>query len=366
MASVLCLCLAALSAVASGLLGTLPQPPPLPPPTATPTASSAASVSLASQSRTYISDEQAGAAHSRSSALLQAGATHSRPLRGDGGVRSGSSGKRGERSRSQTVGGTQTDRRGASGLADLAGDLAGSPESFGTLEEPFVSSRWVAGFYRIYEEAEKAFHVNWLLIASIHSQETAFSTAEGTYHGLNYLHCCGGPMQFNVRNGPVSTWDLVADSYRYAPRPRFYNHMTKHHPSIYDDFDAIMAAAHLLSLDGASYALNDSAWWAAYDYYGHGEGGVIYADEVLARAINWSQRGFCPTCTVPGSLLDAVDAAYGAPVLSALRAQAQRGSAPAADASTQAAARPRGKPGAEASPRPAAQAASRRRARSGP
>ena len=182
-----------------------------------------------------------------------------------------------------------------------------------------ISRSWVAGFYPIYETAQTTFGVNWLLLASIHMQESAFSTARGTYHGLNFAHCCGGPMQFNVTNGPLSTWDLVADSYIYARRPASYDHMTAVHPSIYDDFDAIMAAAHLLSADGAGYLLDDSAWNAAYDYYGHDQTGVLYADEVLARAIGWSQHGFCINCGVEPSLVSAVHAAYGAPVAAALQ-----------------------------------------------
>ncbi len=35
---------------------------------------------------------------------------------------------------------------------------------------------------------------------------------------------------------------------------------------------------------------------AAYDYYGHDATGVSYADQVLARAIGWSQHGFCINC----------------------------------------------------------------------
>ena len=62
-----------------------------------------------------------------------------------------------------------------------------------------------------------------------------------------------------------------------------------------------MAAAWLLSSDGAGAALDDSAWWAAYDYYGHDATGVAYADEVLARAIGWSQHGFCINCGVEPS-----------------------------------------------------------------
>jgi hypothetical protein len=181
-----------------------------------------------------------------------------------------------------------------------------------------IERRWLEGFYPIYATAEHTFAVNWLLIASIHMQESAFSTAPSTYKGLNFARCCGGPMQFNITNGPVTTWDLVSDSYIYGHRPASYDHMTGRHPSIYDDFDAIMAAAHLLSADGAGYQLDGSAWDAAYDYYGHDATGVAYADEVLARAIGWSQRGFCINCGVEPRLVQAVHAAYGAPVLAAL------------------------------------------------
>jgi hypothetical protein len=218
-----------------------------------------------------------------------------------------------------------------------------------------ISRSWMEGFYPIYATAQSTFGVNWLLLASIHRQESAFSTAQGVYSGLNFAHCCGGPMQFNVRNGPVSTWDLVADSYEYGRRPARYDHMTARHPSIYDDFDAIMAAAHLLSADGAEYALDDSAWWAAYDYYGHDATGVAYADEVLARAIGWSQHGFCINCGVRPALVQAVYAAYGAPVQAALEAQA---------AARPKARRRQGAPSATSKPG-AAGAASRRAAPSG-
>jgi hypothetical protein len=184
-----------------------------------------------------------------------------------------------------------------------------------------IPRSWMEGFYPIYATAQGTFGVNWLLIASIHMQESAFSTAPSTYQGLNFAHCCGGPMQFNVTNGGAgtpSTWDLVSDSYIYGHRPLRYDHMTKTHPSIYDDFDAIMAAAHLLSADGAGYALDQSAWDAAYDYYGHDATGVTYADQVLARAIGWSQHGFCINCATGPTLIEAVHAAYGAPVLAAL------------------------------------------------
>ncbi len=181
--------------------------------------------------------------------------------------------------------------------------------------EAHIAAAWEAGFYPIYAEAQRVFGVNWLLLASIHMQETAFSTAPSTYHGLNFAGCCGGPMQFNVTNGPLSTWDLVKSAYRFGVRPTVYDHRTAHHPSIYDDYDSIMAAAWLLYSDGAGRTLEDSAWWAAYDYYGHDAYGVEYADEVLARAIGWSQHGFCINCGVQPALAQAVYDAYGAPVM---------------------------------------------------
>jgi hypothetical protein len=181
-----------------------------------------------------------------------------------------------------------------------------------------IAARWMEGFYPIYGVAQRTFAVSWLLLASIHRQESAFSTAPDTYTGLNFAGCCGGPMQFNVTNGPVTTWQLVSNAYIYGRRPGSYDHATATHPSIYDDFDSIMGAAHLLSADGASYALDDAAWVAAYDYYGHDATGVTYADQVLARAIGWSQHGFCINCGVDTAMIEAVHAAYGAPVLAAL------------------------------------------------
>ncbi len=274
--------------------------------------------------------------------------------------------------------GGQGSAAGAAGLAGTSGGraLVQSPSleeqeldarRFTSAAHTHIARSWVEGFYPIYAIAQRTFGVDWLLIASIHAQETAFSTAPSTYHGLNFAHCCAGPMQFNVRNGPVSTWDLVASSYIYGRRPARYQHMTAKHPSVYDDFDAIMAAAHLLSADGAGIGLEDAAWWAAYDYYGHDATGVLYADQVLARAIGWSQHGFCINCGVSPELVQAVQAAYGAGVLTALeeeeRAAAAAERAKGAHArehpGRHAGRRPRTRPGAGAGA-----AAGARRARS--
>jgi hypothetical protein len=190
-----------------------------------------------------------------------------------------------------------------------------------TNENAHVSATWVSGFYPLYARAQKAFAVNWLLLASVHRQETAFSTAASTYRGLNFAHCCAGPMQFNVTNGTrgsASTWERFQGAFRRAERPHSYPNPTARHPSVYDDFDAMMAAALLLSHNGATTALDGTAWQAAYDYYGHDETGVGYADEVLARAIGWSQHGFSINQPVDPALRTAVEAAWGSPARAAL------------------------------------------------
>ena len=245
-------------------------------------------------------------------------ATSASVLAGAAGGQGSSVGSRASSSRAARD--AQHSRRSRAAIVAAASRAEQAAESTRLVDqtETEISQRWMEGFYPIYATAQITFGVNWLLIASIHKQESAFSTAPTTYHGLNFAGCCGGPMQFNVTNGPVTTWDLVSDSYEYGKRPAVYDHMTATHPSIYDDFDAIMAAAHLLSADGAEYALDGAAWDAAYDYYGHDATGVSYADEVLARAIGWSQHGFCINCGVEAAMVEAVQGAYGAPVLTLL------------------------------------------------
>lgn len=197
---------------------------------------------------------------------------------------------------------------------------------FTTNDQTHVPANWVSGFYSIYAQAQKTYGVNWLLIASVHKQETAFSTHPTTYHGLNFANCCAGPMQFNVTNGVRggigSTWARYKNAGAAAKRPATYPHQTARHPSVYDDYDAIMAAAALLRDNGAGANLDASAWRAAYDYYGHDATGVDYADEVVARAIGWGQKDFCINCGTDASMMSAVDAAWGAPVRTELVAAA--------------------------------------------
>ncbi len=149
-----------------------------------------------------------------------------------------------------------------------------------------IAERWMQGFYPIY--ADGAAHV-WGQLAAARLDPSAgvglLDRARDLLGAqLRRLLRRADAVQRQERGPPGesdSTWALVSDSYRYGQRPASYDHMTAHHPSIYDDFDAIMAAAHLLSADGAGYALDGTAWNAAYDYYGHDLTGVTYADQVV-------------------------------------------------------------------------------------
>jgi hypothetical protein len=179
-------------------------------------------------------------------------------------------------------------------------------------------AEWTRLYRPLYVSGDRAFGVSWLLVAAVHKQETAFSTAAGTYRGLNFAGCCAGPMQFNVTNGRVSTWDRYAHAFRSAPRPGSYPHAASRHPSVYDDFDSMMAASRLLADSGAGRVLDGRAWQAAYDYYGHDAFGVSYADVVLARARNWARHGFSALSEPSPEEVAAAHADFGAAALSAL------------------------------------------------
>ena len=144
-------------------------------------------------------------------------------------------------------------------------------------------------FIAVYREAARVFGVDWLVLASVHAQETGFSEHPTTYGGLNAAGCCGGPFQINVTNGPPSTWDRVRNAYRLGQRPEDYPHAAAPHPSIYDDFDAAMAAAALLRANGADATLGPATWNAVRAYNGSGPAAIAYADAVITRARAWAQ-----------------------------------------------------------------------------
>jgi hypothetical protein len=79
--------------------------------------------------------------------------------------------------------------------------------------------------------------LSWQLLAGIGKVESDHgrSPAPGVRSGLNRAGCCAGPMQFNLTNGPPSTWQTYGDGH-------------PHH--VYQPTFAIPAAARKLCNDG--------------------------------------------------------------------------------------------------------------------
>jgi hypothetical protein len=77
--------------------------------------------------------------------------------------------------------------------------------------------------------------LTWQVLAGIGKVESDHgrSSAPGVHTGLNRAGCCAGPMQFNLTNGPPSTWDAYG-----------------HGASPYDPGAAIPAAARKLCANG--------------------------------------------------------------------------------------------------------------------
>jgi hypothetical protein len=78
--------------------------------------------------------------------------------------------------------------------------------------------------------------LSWQVLAAIGKIESDHgrSGAPGVRSGINRFGCCAGPMQFNLTNGPPSTWDTYGTGIR---------------AQVYDPAHAIPAAARKLCTD---------------------------------------------------------------------------------------------------------------------
>ncbi len=124
-----------------------------------------------------------------------------------------------------------------------------------------------ARYLRLYQRAGRRYGIDPWILAAIGSIETNHgrSTEPGVRSGVNFAGCCAGPMQFNIRNGPPSTWDgYGVDG----------NHDGTRSP--YDPADAIPAAAKYLKATGAP-----GDYQQALLAYNHAQ---WYVDQVLAKA----------------------------------------------------------------------------------
>src|SRR5918911_2132942 len=92
-----------------------------------------------------------------------------------------------------------------------------------------------AGYLAAYLAADRhCTGLRWQLLAAIGKVESDHgrSSAPGVRSGLNRAGCCAGPMQFNLRNGPPSTWAAFGRG------------------NVYDPADAVPAAARKLCANG--------------------------------------------------------------------------------------------------------------------
>jgi hypothetical protein len=148
---------------------------------------------------------------------------------------------------------------------------------------------------RLYQQAGARFDIDWTFLTSIGEQECG----NGECAGANSSGCAG-PMQIAyVRGSPCSPGSGPTLWERYA---------VSAHPgqpaSIDDPADAIDTAARILRQDmgapptGGSYAEYRQA---ACNYYGAcGDSTVAYADEVMARAVQYGFIGSgAPAATSP-------------------------------------------------------------------
>jgi hypothetical protein len=119
-------------------------------------------------------------------------------------------------------------RQGAAPVIPQAG---AAPSAFARRDIPprFLS------IYRAKSTQRQCPRLSWTVLAGIGKVESDHgrSSAPGVRSGVNRFGCCAGPMQFNLRNGPPSTWR------RYG------------RGSVYRPEDAIPSAAHYLCEMGA-------------------------------------------------------------------------------------------------------------------
>jgi hypothetical protein len=110
-----------------------------------------------------------------------------------------------------------------------------------------IPSTYLAYYVHTNQTATKTCPaLTWQLLAAIGKVESDHgrSSAPGVRSGVNRFGCCAGPMQFNLVNGPPSTWDGYA-------RPG---------DSPYDSADAIPAAGRKLCNDGLGLTGRAKTW----------------------------------------------------------------------------------------------------------
>jgi hypothetical protein len=151
----------------------------------------------------------------------------------------------------------------------MPGLLDGECADPGATPSEHADSSIPSDYLTLYRHAGRAYQVPWSVLAAIGAIESDHgrSRAPGVRSGVNAFGCCAGPMQFNLTNGPPSTWQTYrVDGDRDGTI------------SPYDAADAIHSAARYLRalLDGA----RDEIARAVYGY----NHSTQYVADVLTRA----------------------------------------------------------------------------------
>jgi hypothetical protein len=130
-----------------------------------------------------------------------------------------------------------------------AAPAPGLPPAASIAASPYALTDIPSAYLAFYVHADRSMQrtcprLRWQVLAGIGKVESDHgrSPAPGVRSGVNRHGCCAGPMQFNLRNGPPSTWDAYQ-------RPG---------DSPYDPADAISAAARKLCADGLADPLDSS------------------------------------------------------------------------------------------------------------
>ncbi|MBE2318368.1 lytic transglycosylase domain-containing protein [Solirubrobacter sp. CPCC 204708] len=147
-----------------------------------------------------------------------------------------------------------------------------------------ASSTIPSDYLELYRQAGAAYRVPWTVLAAIGAIESDHgrSSAPGVRSGVNAFGCCAGPMQFNLTNGPPSTWQ----TYRVDG-----DHDGGFSP--YDPADAIHSAGRYLRmlLDGARGDLARAVYG-----YNHSH---AYVTDVLQRVRQYADTPDDALAAVP-------------------------------------------------------------------
>src|SRR4051794_35483419 len=158
---------------------------------------------------------------------------------------------------------------GVSLVSEVCADDTASPTATANHDIP-------PGYLTAYRAAGSQFGVPWQILAAIGAIESDHgrSRAPGVQSGVNAFGCCAGPMQFNVHDGPPSTWQTyrVDGDGDGATDP-------------YAPADAIASAAHYLKA-----LLERARGDVAGAVYGYNHSQAYVAD-VLARARAFTHDG---------------------------------------------------------------------------